>query len=287
MDSKLEEISEGIFAYIQHRGEWFVNNTGLIAGRDFSIVIDTVANEKRARTMIEKFNEVLRAPVKLLVNTHGHGDHVWTNYMFKAVSICHENCRKDTIMANPEIIKNFFPEFDFSGAKTTPQNLTFSREAKIYVDNLEIHLIHPGIAHTSGDIYVYIPEKKTIFCGDLLFSKPCTPFVLMGSVLGNIRALEELLRLDADIYVPGHGEVATKKEVEEALEYLRFVYSEAKLRFEKGMTLREIIDDVELGKFKKWNESERIVANLARAYAELSNSEIDIFEVVRLMRGRR
>lgn len=287
MNSKLEEISDGIFAYIQGRGEWFVNNTGLITTQEFSIAIDSVANEERAKIMLSKFKEVLRSQIKILVNTHGHGDHVWTNHLFNATSICHENCRKDTIMANPEIFKAIFPEFNFSSAKVTPQDVTFSKEAKIYAGDLEIRLIHPGVAHTSGDAYVYIPERKIVFCGDLLFAKPCTPFVLMGSIVGNIRALRELLSLDAEIYVPGHGNIATKDEVREAIEYLEFVYNEAKQRIEKGMSFYDAIEDVDLGKFKNWNEKERIVANLARAYAELGNYEIDLFEVVRLMRGRR
>ncbi len=287
MNSKLEEISDGIFAYIQGRGEWFVNNTGLISTPEFSIAIDSVANEERAKTMLSNFKEVLESRIKILVNTHGHGDHVWTNHLFNATSMCHENCRKDTIMANPEIFKAIFPEFDFNGARVTPQDITFSKEAKIYAGDLEIRLIHPEIAHTSGDAYVYVPERKIVFCGDLLFAKPCTPFVLMGSINGSIRALKEILSLEAKIYVPGHGEIATKNEIGEAIEYLEFVYNEAKQRIEKGMSFYEAIEDVDLGKFKNWNEKERIVANLARAYAELGKYEIDLFEVVRLMRGRR
>lgn len=287
MRSKLEEISDGIFAYIQGRGEWFVNNTGLIVTPEFSIAIDSVANEERAKIILSKFKEVLESQIKVLVNTHGHGDHVWTNHLFNATSMCHENCRRDTIMANPEIFKAIFPEFDFNGARVTPQDVTFSENVKIYAGNLEIRLIHPGVAHTSGDAYVYVPERKIVFCGDLLFAKPCTPFVLMGSVTGNIRALRELLSLDAEIYVPGHGDLATQEEVKEAIEYLEFVYNESKSGIEKGMSFHEALGKVDLGKFRNWNESERIVANLARAYAELSKSEVDLFEIVKLMRDWR
>lgn len=287
MRSKLEEISDGIFAYIQGKGEWFVNNTGLITAREISIAIDSVANEERAKEMIEKFGEVLESQIKILINTHGHGDHIWTNHFFNATSICHENCRKDTLMANPEIFKIFFPDFNFHGAKVTPQDITFSKEVRIYTKDFEIRLIHPGTAHTSGDTYVYIPEKKIVFCGDLLFAKPCTPFVLMGSVTGNIRALKELIDLNAEIYVPGHGKLAMKDELNDAVEYLEFVHNEAKERLERGMCINEIIEDVDLGKFKNWNESERIVANLARAYAELINSEVDLFEVIKKMRDWR
>lgn len=287
MGAKLEEISEGVFAYIQGRGEWFVNNTGLITTREISIAIDSVANEEMASYMLSKFREVLRSPIKILINTHGHGDHVWTNHLFEATSICHENCRKDTIMADPEIFRNVFPELNFKGAKVTPQHITFSREVKIYAENLEIRITHPGTAHTSGDSYVYLPERKIVFCGDLLFAKPCTPFVLMGSIVGNINALKGLLALDAEIYVPGHGKVATKDELREAIEYLEFVYSEAKLRIEKGMSFHEALEDIDLGKFKHWNEKERIVANLARAYADLSSYEVNPLEIVRLMRDWR
>lgn len=284
MFGKMVEIAENVYAYVQGSGEWFVNNAGLIVGDSYAVLVDTLSNEQRAVEMKEKIRKVTEKPVKILINTHGHPDHVWTNHVFDAIAIAHENGRKETLTAFVDIYRTLFPDLDFTGAKITPQDVTFKKELRIY-NSREIHLVHPGVAHTTGDCYVYLPQEKVVFCGDLLFAKPCTPLALGGSVVGYTKALDELLNLDAEIYVPGHGGVAGKEEVAAAKEYLEFVYEEAKKRFDKGMDWYEAALDIDLGEYRDWRESERIVGNIARAYAELKGEEMQFSDVVEA--GRR
>ena len=279
MFGKMVEVAPNVYAYIQGKGEWFVNNAGLIVGERYAVLIDTLSNEQRTAEMIDKIREVTDKPIRILVNTHGHPDHVWTNHMFNAIAICHENARKETTTAFVEIYQTLFPDLDFSGAKITPQDVTFERTLKIYAGR-EIYLKHPGVAHTTGDCYVYLPEERVVFCGDLLFAKPCTPLALGGSIRGYIKALDELLSLDAEIYVPGHGEVAGKEEVSAAKEYLEFVYEEARKRLERGMVWYEAALDIDLGEYRDWRESERIMGNIARAYAELKGEEMQFSDIV-------
>lgn len=279
MYGKLVEVADDVYAYVQGRGEWFVSNAGLIVGDDFAIVVDSLCNEHRAREMIEKFREVTAKPFRVLVNTHGHPDHVWTNHLFDALTIAQENARRETLSAFLEIYQFLFPDLDFSGARITPQNITFENRMKIYAGT-EILLVHPGVAHTKGDCYIYLPEKKVVFCGDLLFAKPCTPLAIAGSIVGYIKALDDLLNLDAEVYVPGHGEVAGKEELEEAKQYFEFVYSEAKRRYEKGMDWLDAALDIDLGEYARWHEKERIVANVARAYADLEGRDMDFAEIL-------
>ncbi len=107
----------------------------------------------------------------------------------------------------------------------------------------------------------------------MLFAKPCTPLAIGGSIRGSINALRELLELDAEVYVPGHGEPAGKEHLVEAIEYFEFVWQEVVKRYEKGMSWYEAVMDIDLGEYAKWNEAERIVGNVARAYAELEERD--------------
>ncbi|AAB91139.1 MBL fold metallo-hydrolase [Archaeoglobus fulgidus] len=283
MHGKLVEVADGVYAYIQGRGEWFVNNAGLIVGEEFSVVVDSVCNEQRAKEMISQFREVTAKDFRILINTHGHPDHVWTNHLFDAVAVAHEMGRQETLMAFVEIYQSLFPDLDFSGAKITPQNITFESRMKLYND-AEMQIIHPGVAHTRGDCYIYIPQKKVVFCGDLLFAKPCTPLAVGGSVRGSVNALRELLNLDAKIYVPGHGGLAGEEHLVEAIEYFEFVWEEAKKRHERGMGWYEAAMDIDLGEYAKWSEAERIVGNVARAYAEIEGRELEFAELVEVAR---
>ncbi|KUJ94633.1 MAG: Dehydrase [Archaeoglobus fulgidus] len=283
MHGKLVEVADGVYAYIQGRGEWFVNNAGLIVGEEFSVVVDSVCNEQRAKEMISQFREVTAKDFRILINTHGHPDHVWTNHLFDAVAVAHEMGRQETLMAFVEIYQSLFPDLDFSGAKITPQNITFESRMKLYND-AEMQIIHPGVAHTRGDCYIYIPQKKVVFCGDLLFAKPCTPLAVGGSVRGSVNALRELLNLDAKIYVPGHGGLAGEEHLVEAIEYFEFVWEEAKERHERGMGWYEAAMDIDLGEYAKWSEAERIIGNVARAYAEIEGRELEFAEIVEAAR---
>ena len=283
MHGKLVEVADGVYAYIQGRGEWFVNNAGLIVCEEFSVVVDSVCNEQRAKEMISQFREVTAKDFRILINTHGHPDHVWTNHLFDAVAVAHEMGRQETLMAFVEIYQSLFPDLDFSGAKITPQNITFESRMKLYND-AEMQIIHPGVAHTRGDCYIYIPQKKVVFCGDLLFAKPCTPLAVGGSVRGSVNALRELLNLDAKIYVPGHGGLAGEEHLVEAIEYFEFVWEEAKERHERGMGWYEAAMDIDLGEYAKWSEAERIVGNVARAYAEIEGRELEFAELVEVAR---
>src|SRR5436309_6616113 len=79
----LEEVSAGIFAYIQLDGSWGLNNTGFIVGSDSLIAIDSCFTERRSRAFRDAIRSVTGLPVTALVNTHHHGDHTHGNFVFR------------------------------------------------------------------------------------------------------------------------------------------------------------------------------------------------------------
>lgn len=291
-NTEMIEIGHGIYAYIQGGGGWFINNAGLIVGKKDAIVVDSLANLERAESFIGEIKKVTDKPFSYLINTHHHTDHTWTNHLFQARTICHTKCREETLKEmniEPELYSGIFPGLDTTGANVTPQDITFEKELKIYqeVDQgiREIRLIYAGPAHTVSDIFVYLPEEKVVFCGDLLFAEPCTPFALMGSISGYIQALDLLADLDVDIYVPGHGPISGRGEIYKAREYLVFVRDEARKRFKEGMNAYDAAKSIDLGIYKRWNERERIVGNVERAYSEFRGepSGVDLPDLPTIM----
>ncbi|MEM2266351.1 MAG: hypothetical protein QW687_05940, partial [Candidatus Hadarchaeales archaeon] len=131
----------------------------------------------------------------------------------------------------------------------------------------------------------HLPEEGVVFCGDLLFSPPCTPFVLMGSVRGSIKTLELLRNLQARVYVPGHGPLSWGgKALEEAREYLEMIWREAERGLKEGKSVEEVIRGLELGKYASWRERERLLGNLERAYRELRGEpHMEREEVLQIM----
>jgi len=267
---KVEEVSPGIFGYVQLDGSWGLNNTGFITGSDGVVVIDTCFTERRSRWFFDAVRKIAgdRA-IRTLVNTHHHGDHTHGNYVFLpgATIIGHEKCREEVIAAGLGT-KGMFPGVDWGEIVVAPPVVTFEDRLNLYVDGLRVELIFVGPAHTTNDIVAWIPERRVLFSGDIVFNQG-TPFAMMGSVAGWLEALERLKRLGIETIVPGHGPVCGPGVLDEVGDYLRFVQDAAKKGFDAGRTALETAFETDLGRFAGLLDRERLVGNLHRAYSEL------------------
>jgi len=265
----IEEVSKGIVAYIQLDGSWFLNNAGCIVGANSATVIDTTGTEARARAFHAAVRSVTANPVNALINTHAHGDHTHGNFMFspETAIIGHERCRREIIAAGHGA-HALFPMIDFGECPVTPPTVTFEDKLSVYVDDLRIDLSFVGPAHTTNDIVAWIPDRKLLFTGDIIFNGG-TPFALGGSVAGWLEALDRIEALGAERIVPGHGPVCGPEVIGEVRAYLLWLTAEARRGFEAGTPPLELAGSLDLGRFAPWHDPERLVPNIHRAYSEL------------------
>jgi len=266
---KVEEVSDGIFAYIQLDGSWGLNNTGFLVASDGVTLIDTCFTERRSRMFHDAIRRVTERPLRTLVNTHHHGDHTHGNYVFlpAATIVGHELCRKEVIETGHSAT-GLFPGVEWGEIKIAPPFLTFEERLNLYVDDLKVELIYVGPAHTTNDIIAWVPERKVLFTGDVIFNQG-TPFAMMGSIAGWLEALEVVRALGAETIVPGHGPVCGPEVIDEVADYLRFVEETARKGAEAGLTPLQTAQQTDLGRFGEWLDRERLVGNLHRAYSEL------------------
>jgi cyclase len=264
----LEEVSAGVYAWVQLDGSWGLNNTGFFVGQDGVTVIDTCFTERRTRAFLDAIRSVSDRPLRTLVNTHHHGDHTHGNYLLPAATIIgHELCR-EVVISTGVATSALFPGVQWGELKVAPPFVTFQDRLNVYVDDLRVELIFMAPAHTTNDVVAWVPERKLLFAGDLLFNGG-TPFVVFGSVAGSLTALERLRALGAERIVPGHGSVCGPEVIDEVEAYLRFVQETARAGFEQGTPPLELARATDLGRFAALHDGERIVGNLHRAYAEL------------------
>lgn len=271
---RLQEVSRGIYAYIQPDGSWFLNNTGFLVGRNGVVSIDTTSTERRTRAYLGAIRGVTPQPVRTLINTHHHGDHTHGNCLLPLATIIgHPLCRE-------EILRTTFPPFagvwsdvDWGDLHPEPPFVTFEGRLTVWIDDLrvELHAV-PTAAHTTNDVVVWIPERSVLFAGDLVFVGG-TPFVPMGSVSGSLSALQWLRSFGARTVVPGHGPVSALSVVDGVEDYLRFIQETAARGKSAGLGPLELARQTDLGRFADLTDAERIVGNLYRAYAELDGAE--------------
>ncbi|MBM3139571.1 MAG: MBL fold metallo-hydrolase [Chloroflexi bacterium] len=266
----VEEVSPGVFAYIQLDGSWFLNNAGFIVGPHSVIAVDTLGTEKRARAFADAVRRASPHPVQALINTHSHGDHTHGNFVFspQTAIVAHDRCREEVKRASLAAIRQAFPTGDFGEFPIVPPMVTFSERLNVYAGDLRIELMFVGPAHTTNDVVAWIPERRVLFTGDLVFNGG-TPFAMAGSIAGWLDALAALRALGAETIVPGHGPVCGPEAFDAVSAYLRFVAETASRGFGAGLSPLELARQTELGPFAGLTDPERIAGNLHRAYSEL------------------
>ena len=270
---RVEEVSDGIFAYIQPDGSWWINNAGFLVGSRGVVSVDSCSTERRTKAYLSAVQQVARRPVHTVVNTHHHGDHTYGNYLFGAVTIvAHERTRKEVLATGLQKYPGVWTGPEWGDIQLAPPFLTYTDGVDLYVDDLRCEVRHVGVpAHTTNDSVVWVPERNLLFSGDLLFHGG-TPFLLMGSLSGALRAVENLHGYGARTIVPGHGDVCGPEIIDEVLGYLRFLDGVARRGKDAGLSPLEAARETDLGSYADLLDHERIVGNLHRAYAELGGA---------------
>lgn len=282
----LTQVADGVHAWVQPDGTWWLNNAGAVHHDNSVLVIDTCANRQRTTAMLTAVSQATHgAPVLWAVNTHQHGDHTYGNALLpdSTVLIGHEKMRAglhdDFIFAACPPFWRPVPQWGGIERRRLP-GLTFDSRLAVHVGDLRVEVLHPGYAaHTDGDVIVHVPDKGVVFAGDLLFNG-LTPMLLMGSVEGARRSLEWLSSLEPSHVVPGHGPLIPAAELDRVLaehdRYYRMVASVASDGMARGLTPLEAARQADLGELGAWPDTERLVLNLHKAYADHQGVAVDL-----------
>lgn len=271
------EVADGVFAYVQPDGSWWINNTGFVVGDGEVVAIDASSTERRTRALLDAIAGRSPQPVHTLVNTHHHGDHTNGNCLFTdAAVVGHRNCRDGVRAQTIGGLDLVFGPVEWGDLTSRPPNVVLDERLDVFAGDRLVELHYIGTpAHTTGDVVAWLPAERVLFAGDLVFNGG-TPFVLMGSVEGALEALERVRGFDATTIVPGHGPVCDATTIDPTLDvverYLTLVLDVARRAHDAGLRPLEAARETDLGSFADLHDSERLVGNLHRAMAELSGA---------------
>jgi cyclase len=271
---RLEEIDRGVYAYVQPDGTWWINNCGVIAAPDGVVAIDSCATERRTKAFLGALAGVSTQPVRVLVNTHHHGDHTHGNYLTHPATIVgHTRCRELVVQSGISHYEGVWEGAEWGHLELAPPTLTFDDHIDVWSGDIKVELHYIGTpAHTTNDVVAWLPDRKILFAGDLVFNGG-TPFVVMGSVQGSLDAIERIRAFEPDVIVPGHGPVCDVAALDVLGRYHRFVLDLAARADDAGVDPLEAARDTDLGEFAELTDTERIVGNLHRALFERRGGE--------------
>lgn len=280
----LVSLTDGVFAWVQPDGSWWINNAGVVVGDDGPVLIDTCATERRTRRFLDAVASLSDLPVRMAVNTHLHGDHTYGNCLLPPTTVIfghpktREGLLNDFILASTPPLWSPTPEWGALSLRAP--TVLVEDKLTVIAGARRIELRHPGHpAHTLGDVVAWLPDDGVLYTGDLIFHA-VTPLVFMGSVAGALRSLDWLAAFGASRIVPGHGTPIDGADFADVLDaharYYKFILDTARLGQADGIDPLTAARRADLGEFASWPDNERLVLNLHRAYAESSGSEMDL-----------
>jgi cyclase len=293
--SGMIEVGAKVFAYVQSSGvdpagDTGVANSGLIVGAEAAVAVDALMVPSMTKRLVAAIRKTTRKPIAQLVNTHHHLDHTGGNRFFRGATIvASAKCRDALAPGFPPLplLQRFMPRFaaEFARLAVVLPTVTFDDRMVLHDGDREIQLWHPGFAaHTVGDAVAYLPKERVLFAGDIAFHY-VTPLAFQGHVGNWIKAADRLLRFDADVIVPGHGPIGTRKDLRHMRDYLALVRREAKRRFEAGMPAEAAAADIKLGVYASWSDAERILPNVMRCYQEFRHELDRPMDLVKMLAG--
>jgi glyoxylase-like metal-dependent hydrolase (beta-lactamase superfamily II) len=219
-------------------------NIGVLIGNDGVILVDD-----QFGPLSEKIKNAIKAisdkPIRFVINTHYHGDHVGGNVNFGgegAIIVAHENVRKR--LSTDQFLATSKVEQKATAYEGLPK-ITFTESVTLNLNGETVQVIHVKNAHTDGDAIIYFKEANVIHGGDV-FVRYGLPFIDQengGSIDGMIGGADRIMTSanDKTVIIPGHGALATKKDVLEYKNMLQTVRGRVMDGIKKKQSLDQII----------------------------------------------
>ena len=251
----MENVTPTIFTETKVRG----CNPSFVVTSDGVVIVDTPQLPTKAvemREMAESYG-----PLRYLINTEHHVDHIFGNYYFKGgpTVVHHQGVYDNFMVVGPELdpfayAKEALPTDDPEGEAIFPDRdvyysdpnkgqIVFTGDLTLRVGDHTFELIHtPG--HTPGQIAVYCPEERAVFTGDTIFSE-CQTWLMTSNVDEWLDALDRIGELDVDYVIPGHGPVTTKAYLAVQRAMLMEWKTAVAVAVAKGWTREETVERVE------------------------------------------
>jgi cyclase len=244
---KATKVAGQVYVIEDQAAEFSGGNVGVSVGPDGIVLIDD-----KFAPLAPKLEAALRTvsdkPVRFVINTHYHGDHTDGNAVFglKSTVIAHENTRKRMAASKdqPPIPASALPVITFEG------------KLSLHANGEDIRATHFPSGHTDTDVVVFFTKSNVVHMGDDFFNG-IFPFIDVdggGSVKGmiaNVQKLLELIPADARI-IPGHGPIATTKELRAFLTMLQGTSAIVEAGIKAHKTADQLKQEKVLAKFDSW-----------------------------------
>ncbi len=229
-------------------------NSSIIIGDNGVAVIDTQVNQMMGKRLLKAIRSITDKPILYAINTHYHWDHTNGNIIFRqeGATVVAREMTKDFMVNRAPRQEDFLRSrgFTLGDPPFLPQQ-TFTHETELDLGNQPLHLVHLGKAETDDATAIRIPGEGCIVSGDTVMTGSFPIFgqpVMNEGLMANhdwINTIRELRTFNPGHVLPGHGPLAHDPEIDLLLKIEDYFLTEVRKRVEQGMTLAELLTDME------------------------------------------
>jgi glyoxylase-like metal-dependent hydrolase (beta-lactamase superfamily II) len=306
---ELVKLGDGVYSCIHKFGGKAICNVGIVDNGEETIIFDSFLSPDVAKELLEVLKEMDLSPLKYVVNSHSHNDHIRGNQVFSA------DVKIISTTKTAELIREWEPLDIAEEKKYAPARFSYydslfnsfngdklSREYQqilmwrpyyetlsnsyleiktrlpdTFVDTIQnfdgpnrsLQLITKGMGHTESDLMLYLPDDEILFTGDLVFNA-CHPYLAHGSIRDLDKQLNFMDSLSITTVVPGHGQIGSKDIIATMREYILSVESLAAEMNNQELTIEDL-ETIEIPeKYKNWWFDRFFLSNVKFAYSKLN-----------------